>query len=165
MKRALAVLIGAAALVAVAAGAGAAPHGTQADLLRAAEQAREQALVAGDTEAAGRLMAPDWHGINPAGQVSTREQALAQVDNGVLDYRVFEPASPIDVDLHGGQALLRFKVNFDVVLGGQVHAVHQAWITEVWELRDGRWMNAFDQTTAIPNNFGLFAQSLAPTGS
>jgi hypothetical protein len=76
---------------------------------------------------------------------------------------VFEPVSPIAVRLAGDSASLRFEVDFDLVVAG-TRLTHQAWITELYERRHGRWQIVWEQATAIPNDFGLFVQSLLPTG-
>ena len=80
----------------------------------------------------------------------------------VIDYRVFEPSSPIAVRLSGDSAALRFQVSFDLVVGGDTHVTHQGWITELYERRHGRWQIVWEQATAIPNDFGLFVESIKP---
>jgi hypothetical protein len=75
---------------------------------------------------------------------------------------VFEPSSPIAVRLSGDSAALRFQVSFDLVVGGETHVKHQGRITELYERRHGRWQIVWEQATAIPNNFDLFAQSIEP---
>jgi hypothetical protein len=39
---------------------------------------------------------------------------------------------------------------------------HAAWSTELHERRDGRWRIVWEQTTAVPNKFDLFPESLKP---
>jgi hypothetical protein len=156
----LALMITAAA---VAAAHGAAHGSSEADRVRAIERTRLHALVVADTTTARRLMAEDFQGINPGGGELTREDYLASVQAGDIDYLVFEPVTPITVRLAGDSASLRFEVDFDLVVGG-TRLTHQAWITELYERRHGRWQIVWEQATAIPNDFGLFVQSLLPTG-
>jgi ABC-type glycerol-3-phosphate transport system substrate-binding protein len=96
------LVLAAAAIALLAAGAAvAASRGSssEADRLRAIEQTRLQALVDADTATARKLIAPDFQLINPGGGVSGREDYMDALEAGVIDYRVFEPASPIAVRL------------------------------------------------------------------
>jgi hypothetical protein len=160
---ALAALVGALLVAAVAV---AGPHaagtgGGQADRLRAIEQARLQALVAGDTATARGLMAPDFQVINPAGIPLARDQLLAGIDAGEPDFFVDEPASPIAVRLYGNAAVLRYQESFDLVIAG-TRLTHQAWSTVLYERRGGRWQVVWVQTTAIPNRLDLLLEALKP---
>jgi hypothetical protein len=168
VKRALFVLAGAALALLITAGAVAASHGpgrgsSEADRVRAIERTRLHALVVADTTTARRLMADDFQAISPGGGLLERDDYLDSVQAGDIDYLVFEPVSPIAVRLSGDSASLRFEVNFDLVVGG-TRLTHQAWITELYERRQGRWQIVWEQATAIPNDFGLFVDSLKPTG-
>jgi hypothetical protein len=161
LHRVLLALTGAALALALTAAAAPA-HTRTADQLRLLERARLQALVAGDTATAGRFIAPDFQLINPAGATSGRDDYLAGVQAGFPDYLVFEPSGPIVVRLAGDSASLRFPVNFDLLLGGDLRLTHQAWVSELWERRWGRWQIVWEQATAIPNNFDLLVQALEP---
>jgi Domain of unknown function (DUF4440) len=157
--------LAAAAVALLAAGAAlAAPPGSssEADRLRAIETTRLQALVDADTATARELIAPDFELINPGGGVSAREDYMDAVEAGVIDYLVFEPLSPIAVRLSGNSAALRYQVSFDLVVGGDTRVTHQGWITELYERRHGRWQIVWEQATAIPNDFGLFVESIKP---
>jgi hypothetical protein len=159
--RALIVLVGAAVVFLLATVAVAAPHGSHADRVRAIERARLQALVTGDTATAGRYIADDFELVTPTGDLTTRDDYLGVVEAGIVDYLVFEPASPIEVDLHGDSATVRFQVSFDLI-AGDVRLTHQGWITEIYELRNGSWQIVWEQATAVPNDYDLFFQSLLP---
>ena len=65
------------------------------------------------------------------------------------------------VRMAGDSATLRYQTRFDLVVGG-THLTHEAWTTALYERRDGRWQIVWGQTTAIPNNLGLFIESLEP---
>jgi hypothetical protein len=158
---ALLVLAGAAVAFLLAAVAVAAPPGSQADRVRAIERARLQALVAGDTATAGRYIADDFELVTPTGDLTTRDDYLGIVEAGIVDYLVFEPASPIEVDLHGDSATVHFQVSFDLI-AGDVRLTHQGWMTEIYELRRGSWQIVWEQATAVPNDYDLFFRSLLP---
>ena len=135
----------------------------QADHVRAIETARLQALVVADTATARKLTAPDFQLINPAGAPLSRDEFLGGVDAGVIDFIALEPSSPIAVRLSGDSATLRYRTAFDLVVGG-THLTHQAWTTALYERRGGRWQIVWGQTTAVPNDPGLFLDSLKPVG-
>ena len=156
------ILLTVAAALAISAVADASPHGTQADRLRAIEHARLHALVEGDAAAAGQYIADDFELVNPGGALASRDEYLSLIEGEVIDYLRFEPASPIEVDVHGNAATLRFQVHFDLVVGGELRVTHEGWITEIYELRDGRWRIVWEQATAVPNDFDLFIRSLLP---
>ena len=63
--------------------------------------------------------------------------------------------------LSGDSATLRYQSAYDVVVGG-THVAHDAWTTELYERRDGRWLLVWEQTTAIPNDVSLFLESIKP---
>jgi uncharacterized protein DUF4440 len=163
LRRVLLTLAAAALMLLITATAALA-HSRAADQLRSLERARLHALVAGDTATAGRFIAPDFQLINPAGATSAKADYLDGVAAGFPDYLVFEPSGPIAVRLAGNSASLRFPVNFDLLLGGALRLTHQAWVTELWERRWGRWQIVWEQATAIPNNFDLFVESISPVG-
>jgi hypothetical protein len=127
--------------------------------LQTTERARLQALVAGDVESARRMMAADFEVINPAGGSASRAEYLDALGSGALDYRVFEPASPIAVRVADDSATLRFRARFDLDVGGS-RVQHQGWVAELYERRSGRWQIVWEQATAIPNDTELFIRSI-----
>jgi hypothetical protein len=50
-------------------------------------------------------------------------------------------------------------VNFDLVVFG-LRLTHQAWVTELYERDHGTWQIVWEQATAIPNDLGLFLESI-----
>lgn len=163
MRRTLAAfavaLVVAGVVVAASSASSASP--SQAERLRAIATARLQALVDADTATVRKLIAPDFQLINPAGVPLSRDELLGGVDAGVLDFVAIEPSSQIAVRLSGDSATLRYQAAYDVVVGGS-HVTHEAWTTELYERRDGRWLIVWEQTTAIPNDVGLFLESIKP---
>jgi ketosteroid isomerase-like protein len=151
-------------LATVAASRASGERTTQAERIRAVEQTRLSALVDADTPTAAQFIADDFEVIDPAGDAIARDDYLAAVDAGVIDYRAFTPTSPIDVRLHGDAAALRYQVHFDIVVGGELHLIHEGWITELYVRRDGDWQVVWEQATAVPNDFDALLQALKPTG-
>jgi hypothetical protein len=138
-----------------------ASHSSAAGGLRHIERTRLRALVDADTRTAGRLIAPDFQVINPGGAPVGRDEYLAAIAAGDIDYLAFEPTSRIVVRRSGDSAALRYQVHFDLVVGG-TRLTHEGWITELYERRHGRWQIVWEQATAVPNNFELFVESLKP---
>lgn len=134
---------------------------SQADRLRAIETARLQALVDADTVTARELTAPDFQLINPAGAALSRDEFLGGVGAGVIDFLSLDTISPVAVRMSGNYATLRYQTRFDLVVGG-IHLTHDAWTTALYERRDGRWQIVWGQTTAVPNDLGMFLGSLKP---
>jgi hypothetical protein len=160
------VLVAVAAALMAAGGALAVSRGSssEGDRLRDIERTRLQALVGADIATARPLMAPDFEVINPSGALSGRDEYMQALEAGVIDYLVFEPASPITVRLSGDSAALRFRARFDLVVGGATRVTHRGWITELYERRDGRWRIVWEQATAIPNDLDLFVESIKGAG-
>jgi len=168
MKRArITYLIALPAAVLVLAGAAAATANANAgtgrsaaDQVRTAEQTLLRAMVDGDRHTAGALLAPGLQLIDPTGGAETRADDLADIGGGI-DFVTIKPIEPIGVRVHGDSAVARLKLNFKLVAFGQT-IQHDAWTTDLWERRDGRWQLAWSQTTAVPNHLDLFIQSLQP---
>ena len=168
MKRArITYLIALPAAVLVLAGAAAATANANAgtgrsaaDQVRTAERTLLRAEVDGDTHTAGALLAPDLQAIDPTGTAGTRADYLANIGGGV-DFVTLKPIGPISVRVDGDSAVARVKLMFKVIAYGQT-VQHDGWTTDLFERRDGRWQFVWSQTTAIPNNEGLFIQSLQP---
>lgn len=165
---AVVALVGAGAIVTLLSGA---THGSPdpstsqastADRLRALEHRRLEALVDADTATARATTSGDFQLINPGGGELSREDYLGAVDAGTIDYRVLEPTSSIAIRMSGHSAVLRYQMSFDLVINGSTRLEHEGWVTELYELRRGRWRIVWEQATAIPNDFDLFVQSLEP---
>jgi hypothetical protein len=118
-------------------------------LLRATERERLRALVAADLEVAERLHADDFQLINPVGAVVSREQYLGWVASGEIDYRVWEPDSPIEVRLYDGVALLRYQARMEMFRGGRQWGPSRLWHTDTYERRNGQWQCVWSHATEI----------------
>lgn len=58
--------------------------------------------------------------------------------------------SPVDVRLYDDVALLRYRVQIEVVVQGQRYAPARYWFTDAYERRDGRWQVVWSQDTGSP---------------
>jgi hypothetical protein len=122
---------------------------TQAQRLREIERTRLRALVDANIAVAGPLHADDFQLVNPAGFLLGRDNYLAAVAAGDIDYLVFEPISAIDVRRYGGAAVLIYRSKIDIVVSGLGRFTHEAWHTYLYEKRAGRWQAVWEQATAI----------------
>ena len=162
-RRLLALVSAVGVLSACSSGTAGEESSSQVGSLRATEAARLRALVDADTTTVRKLTAPGFQLVNSAGELSSREDYLAAVDAGAIDYLVFEPTSPITVRVSGDSAALRYPVRFDLVFGGDTRVAHEGWITELYERRHGQWRIAWEQATAVPNDIERFVESIEPT--
>jgi Domain of unknown function (DUF4440) len=121
----------------------------QVERLRQIEQKRLQALVDADVAVAGSLIADDYQGINPIGEVLTRDVFLGAVGSGAIDFLSDEVTSPIRVRRHGNSAVLRYQHTIDIQVAGIGHLTHPAWTTALYERRRGNWQIVWEQTGAI----------------
>ena len=156
----LAVLVPLAAVTAATAHRTSHAASSPADQIRTAERTLFRASVDGDRNAAGPILAPDLQLVDPLGGVETRADDLAGI-GGALDFITIKPLSPIRVRVYGDSAVARVKLHFKVVAGGQT-VDHKAWTTDLFEQRHARWQLVWSQTTAVPDNVGLFIQSIMP---
>jgi hypothetical protein len=117
-------------------------------MLREAERARLQSLVAADLSVAERLHADDYQLITPGGATMSKRAYLDGIASGDLDYSVFEPVSEIRVRLYGEAAILRYRVRIEINVGG-AHEEGTYWHTDAYELRDDRWQAVWSQATRI----------------
>lgn len=115
--------------------------------------------VDGDTEALRGYLSEDFIGINPLGIPDTREGRLGGIDAGAPDFLAIQPTTPIDVDVHGNHALVRYQVRIELTIFG-AHLEHLMWDTLRYERRQGRWIAVWEQTTAVPNDVGLVVEAL-----
>lgn len=144
----LAVLLVSVTAVTVAA-AGSPSDSPEAEGLRATELERLRALVDADMAVVERLHADDFQLVPPPGIPLSRDEYLAAVAAGAIDYRVFEPISELQVRLYGQAAAIRYLSRIDVAVAGLGQFATQAWHTYVYERREGRWQVVWEQATAV----------------
>lgn len=119
-----------------------------ADLLRATEHERLRSLVDADIATADRLHADDYQLITPGGGALSKAEYLGGIADGTLRYRRFEPSGEVHVRTWGSAAALRYEVDIEVVHGATAYRDH-CWHTDIYELREGRWMAVWSHATRI----------------
>lgn len=121
----------------------------EAERLRDVERTRLQALVDADMDVVERLLAEDFVLVPPPGFPLARDEYLAAVAAGDLDYLAFEPVSDIDVRLFGNAAVVTYESLIDVDAAGLGRFTHNAWHTYLYEKRYGQWQVVWEQATAV----------------
>ncbi len=118
------------------------------DHLRATERARLRALVEADVTTAEALHADDYQLIPPGGGPLSKSEYLGGIADGSLRYSRFEPDGEILVRVWGTAAALRYQVVIDVEADGTTYN-DRCWHTDIYEIRDGRWLAVWSQATRI----------------
>ncbi len=119
------------------------------ELLRSTERARLRALVDANMDTSDALHAEDYQLITPGGAALSKTEYLTGISDGTLRYRRFEPEGEITVRLLGpSAAALRYRVAIDIIWDG-VQDTDRFWHTDVYELRNGRWLAVWSQATRI----------------
>jgi hypothetical protein len=117
--------------------------------IRDLERRRLRALVDADVDVANRLHADDYELVTPGADRLSKADYLGAIASGEIDYRVFEPASDIDVLVLGETAVaLRYVARIDIDFGTGTDlalALH----TDIWSHRDGVWQAVWSQATRI----------------
>lgn len=120
----------------------------EADNIRATEQARLAALVAGDAATAGAFHADEFQLVNPVGAVLTKAEYMGAVSSGQVDYIVWQPGE-ISVRQAGRQAVIRYRSDLEVTVDGRALPRTPHWHIDVYERRDGRWQVVWSQATRV----------------
>ncbi|WP_228851800.1 nuclear transport factor 2 family protein [Aegicerativicinus sediminis] len=127
----------------------AAAQTSESDKLITIEETRLKALVDGDIDLAASLHADNFELINPVGETLTKQQYLGGIEKGEIDYKVFEPISKIRVRISGNLAVLRYKSNIEITVGGNALPLRAHWHTDIYENIEGSWKIIWSQATVI----------------
>jgi hypothetical protein len=115
------------------------------------EHDRLRALVAADEPTLDALHATDFTLIHPGGGVWSKAEYVGGVVSGIIDYRRFEPISPIEVVADGGLAVLRYRSVIDIHVRGRPAGLLHCWHTDCYRAAPGRagWRVLWSQATEI----------------
>jgi ketosteroid isomerase-like protein len=117
--------------------------------LAAIERCRLAAFVSKDMARLRELHASDFQLINPAGQQLSRDDYLNGVAAGLIDYKVWEPESEIQVRLYGDAAAIRYRARLEITVRGDPQPLQHFWHSDLYEKREGRWQVVWSQATRI----------------
>lgn len=118
-----------------------------AQFVCALETARTQSLVGKNIALARELHSPDYQLITPGGKVFNRDQYLAEVEAGTLEYVKWEIAQA-HVRASPGMAIVRYLATLEFPSGKTV----RCWHTDSYEVRGQCWQAVWSQATAIPSS-------------
>ena len=121
---------------------------TVADRLRDTERARLRALVDADVATADALHADDYQLITPGGATLSKAEYLGGIADGTLRYTRFEPDGEVQVRVWETAAALRYEVIIEVQDGESTYH-DRCWHTDIYELRDRRWVAVWSHATRI----------------
>jgi hypothetical protein len=118
-------------------------------VLEELERRRLRALVDGDAETLHELHADDFVLVNPGGGTWSKETYVGGVVTGEIDYRRFEPISPIEAMVDSELAVLRYRSMIEISVAGRDAGALQCWHLDCYR-RDsptGAWRVVWSQAT------------------
>ena len=125
----------------------AAKGGLPPDLAAAAAD-YDRAQVKGDTALLNRMLADDYHLVNGAGEVETKEQFVAESAAPAFTLEPYTVENPIETVWSDGAVLAG-----EVHLKGQDHGkpfhAHIRF-ADIWRKRNGVWQVVFTEVTRLP---------------
>jgi len=108
------------------------------------ERERTQALVTRDVATIRRLHTPDYELISVPGRVMSLERYLALMAEDVF-YAAWEHG-PMRVQVTPQMAAVRYQAKITFPSGKVV----RCWHTDMYVLRDDRWLAVWSQATQLP---------------
>jgi len=121
---------------------------TPEEEVRAADARRIAAVVDGDAGALSSLLSEDLTYTHTTGQVENKEQFLAGITSGKLDYQSIQP-SEVQVRVYGDAVVMTGRAEVKVNAQGKDLALALRF-TSVWVKGDGGWRMAAWQSTRLP---------------
>jgi hypothetical protein len=118
----------------------------ETDIIRDLERKRLSALVRADLDLVSEIHSDDFQLINPRGESISKDQYLAGIASGEINYMVWEPGK-IDVRLYTDGAVIRYISELEIVVRGQKVPRQRYWHTDIYERREGRWQVVWSQAT------------------
>lgn len=124
----------------------------ESDRLRELEMQRLAAVVTGDVEMLNELHAAGFVLCTPSGDIWSRRHYLDGLGDGSINYLRFEPVTPIEVVADVRLAVLRYRSEIEISVGGRSPGHLACWHLDVYQ-REGdawrcRWSQATDTITA-----------------
>jgi ketosteroid isomerase-like protein len=119
---------------------------TERDIARLSRQAIDARLKA-DTAALDALLADDYVGISPSGEVGSKAEALKRLKDGTLHFDTIEP-SEVRVRVYGDAAVLTDRGHVKVTNRGRADTL-SVRVTEVYAKQGGTWRCVSAQVTRI----------------
>jgi ketosteroid isomerase-like protein len=118
------------------------------DDVQAAEKKRFAAMIAGDLDTLGALLADELTYTHSSGRVDTKVQFLDSLRTGRQKYFAIAPEDTA-VRVFGDTAVSTGQSAMHVSAGGQ-ESRFRIRFTDVWVRRGGRWQMVAWQSTRLP---------------
>ena len=119
------------------------------DELRGLERQRIEALTSKDADALQRLLADDYHVINPGGQQVGKFDLVNGIRENFIAYTLWEVDGAMAVLASETLAVVRYRASLQVSVQGDAQPPQRLWHTEVFEKRDGAWQAVMSQDTRV----------------
>jgi uncharacterized protein (TIGR02246 family) len=119
------------------------------DELKAIEQQRITAITGKDADALQRLLADDYHLINPGGQQVGKFDLVNGIREGFISYSLWEVDGAMAVVASEAMAVVRYRASLQVTVQGEAQPPQRLWHTEVYQQRDGAWQAVMSQDTRV----------------
>ena len=111
-----------------------------------------EAAVKGDTKAMDSILADDWVGIGPQGDVGSKAQQAKSLKEGSIDFEAIDPEE-VKVRVYGDTAVVMGRYHVKLT-----HSGHKAdalvRTTEVFVRQGGKWRCVSTQVTGIAGQPG-----------
>lgn len=108
-----------------------------------------QALVDGDAEADRELLADDFLGVYPNGFAARDEHVAQFASSPTVSH--FSIDRPHWIEIGESAHLLCYEARFRRPGSDELHRMY---VSSLWQLVDGRWLNTFSQDTPAATQSG-----------
>ncbi|HUC16133.1 MAG TPA: nuclear transport factor 2 family protein [Acetobacteraceae bacterium] len=115
--------------------------------IKAREDQRFAALLAGDIDALAPLLHRDLRYVHSSGDIENRDAYLAELRAGASSYLEARRSNE-KIVVHGETAMVFNQLDMSVIHLGQPRQVHSAALA-VWVLEQGSWQLIALQSTAL----------------
>ena len=118
--------------------------------LAAAQRARFDATIAGDTATLERLMSDDILYFHSTGRIDTKRSYLDNLVTRGLPYRAFQYDTPT-VRVFGDSGITTAVIHLTLRNAEGVEDTHPSRCTQVWTKTEGGWQEVLWQATRMPD--------------
>lgn len=117
--------------------------------LSALDSQARQAAISGDASFLEEHLAANYIGINPQGEMSTKDEAIARRKSGAIKYTAIDPHDQ-KVEMVGNTAVLTDLVDMKATLNGKdISGAYR--VSRVWVKQNGSWQQILFQSTRVGN--------------
>ena len=122
--------------------------GNTRDMIKALDAERMGAVVSGDLETLGRILADDLTYVHTSAAVDTKASIMDGISSGRLSYKKMAPRN-VQVRDYGSSAVLRGQADVEVTSSGN-DLTFSLEFTEVYVKGDAGWQMVAWQSTRLP---------------